>query len=90
MLTRNQFIFLEKKKKEGKDEFCIAQANETMHDIAQKNGICYKVSMIIIIFHLVTLLQWNKNILKASNGEGPIQSAKGLTQKIRKLKINYG
>lgn len=39
LLTRNQYIFLEKKKKEGQGEFCIAQANESVYDIAQRNGI---------------------------------------------------
>ncbi len=39
LLNRNQYIFLEKKKKEGEFEFCIAQANESIYDIAQKNGV---------------------------------------------------
>ncbi len=39
MLTKNQFVFLEKKSKTGDRDFYIAKAGETSYDIAQKNGI---------------------------------------------------
>lgn len=39
LLDKGQYIFLEKKKKEGEHDFCIAEANETMYDIAQKYGV---------------------------------------------------
>ena len=39
ILEKDQFIFLEKKQKEGNRDFCIVEPNETMYDIAQKNGI---------------------------------------------------
>ena len=39
MLTKNQFIFLEKKSKAGAKDFYIARAGETSYDVAQKNGI---------------------------------------------------
>jgi LysM repeat protein len=39
LLDKGQYIFLEKKQKEGKNDFCIAEANETMYDIAQKYGV---------------------------------------------------
>ena len=87
LLTRNQFIFLEKKKKEGKDEFCIAQANESMHDIAQKNGIL--LQSLCDYNHLSSgdnIAVGTKIFLKPVNGEGPIQSAKGSTLKIESSK----
>ena len=39
LLEKDQFIFLEKKSKEGEKDFYIVQQNESLHDIAQKNGI---------------------------------------------------
>ena len=39
LLDKGQYIFLEKKKKEGERDFCIAEANESMYDIAQKYGV---------------------------------------------------
>lgn len=39
ILGKNQYIFLEKKKKEGKIDFCIAAPNETLYDISQKYGV---------------------------------------------------
>jgi LysM repeat protein len=39
LLNKSQYIFLEKKKKEGAQDFCKAEANETMYDIAQKYGV---------------------------------------------------
>ncbi|HEY5372016.1 MAG TPA: glucosaminidase domain-containing protein [Hanamia sp.] len=39
LLKRNQYIFLEKKKKVGDSQFYIAQANESIYDISQKNGV---------------------------------------------------
>ncbi|MEO5908255.1 MAG: glucosaminidase domain-containing protein [Ginsengibacter sp.] len=39
LLDKGQYIFLEKKQKEGKNDYCIAEANETMYDIAQKYGV---------------------------------------------------
>ena len=38
MLEKDQFIFLEKKQKVETDYY-IVQQNETMYDVAQKNGI---------------------------------------------------
>ena len=39
LLDKDQYIFLEKKKKEGDRDYYIAQEKETLYDIAQKNGI---------------------------------------------------
>jgi LysM repeat protein len=39
MLTKNQFVFLEKKAKTGEKDFHIAKAGESFYDIAQANGI---------------------------------------------------
>jgi LysM repeat protein len=39
ILKKDQYVFLEKKQKEGRNEFCIAGTNETLYDIAQKNGV---------------------------------------------------
>lgn len=39
MLTKNQFVFLEKKAKTGEKDFYIAKAGESLYDIAQANGI---------------------------------------------------
>jgi len=39
LLSKDQYIFLEKKQKEGQRDFCVAEANETMYDIAQKYGV---------------------------------------------------
>lgn len=39
LLDKDQYIFLEKKQKEGDRDYYIAQQNETLYDIAQKNGI---------------------------------------------------
>ncbi|MDB5199949.1 MAG: LysM peptidoglycan-binding protein, partial [Chitinophagaceae bacterium] len=39
LLEEDQFIFLEKKSKEGDKDFYIVQNNESLYDVAQKNGI---------------------------------------------------
>ena len=39
LLEEDQFIFLEKKSKEGTTDFYVVQSNETLYDVAQKNGI---------------------------------------------------
>lgn len=39
LLEKDQYIFLEKKQKEGQSDFYILQPNETLYDVAQKNGI---------------------------------------------------
>ncbi len=39
ILQKGQYIFLEKKKKEGQQDFCLTEANETMYDISQKYGV---------------------------------------------------
>ena len=39
LLEKEQFIFLEKKQKEGNRNFCIAEPDESIYDLAQKNGI---------------------------------------------------
>jgi len=39
LLEKDQFVFLEKKQKEGNRNFCIVEPNETLYDVAQKNGI---------------------------------------------------
>ena len=39
LLEDDQFIFLEKKQKEGDKDIYIVQNNESLYDIAQKNGI---------------------------------------------------
>ncbi|MEP6927503.1 MAG: LysM peptidoglycan-binding domain-containing protein, partial [Ginsengibacter sp.] len=39
LLEKDQFIFLEKKQKNGDRDYYIVQQDETMYDVAQKNGI---------------------------------------------------
>lgn len=39
LLEKDQFVFLEKKQKEGNRDFCIVAPDETLYDIAQKNGV---------------------------------------------------
>jgi LysM repeat protein len=39
LLEKDQFIFLEKKQTRGNRDYYIVQQNETMYDVAQKNGI---------------------------------------------------
>ena len=39
LLEEDQFIFLEKKSKEGDKNIYIVQSNESLYDVAQKNGI---------------------------------------------------
>ena len=39
LLDKDQYIFLEKKQKQGDRDYYIVQQNETMYDVAQKNGI---------------------------------------------------
>ncbi|HXS54555.1 MAG TPA: glucosaminidase domain-containing protein [Hanamia sp.] len=39
LLEKDQFVFLEKKQKEGNKNFYVAESDETLYDIAQKNGI---------------------------------------------------
>ena len=39
ILNKGQYIFLEKKQKEGAKDFCIAEPDETLYDIAQQNGV---------------------------------------------------
>jgi LysM repeat protein len=39
LLDKDQFIFLEKKQNHGNRDYYIVQQNETVYDVAQKNGI---------------------------------------------------
>ena len=39
LLDKDQYIFLEKKQKQGDRDYYIVQQNETLYDVAQKNGI---------------------------------------------------
>ena len=39
LLDKDQYIFLDKKKKEGSSDYYIVQHDETLYDVAQKNGI---------------------------------------------------
>ena len=39
LLQKGQYIFLEKKQKEGQQDYCVAQQNETLYDISQKYGV---------------------------------------------------
>lgn len=39
LLQKDQYVFLEKKHKDGNQDFCIAQQNETLYDISQKYGV---------------------------------------------------
>lgn len=45
ILTSNQLIFLQKKSKKGIKEIHIVEENETLHDIAQKEGIQLETMM---------------------------------------------
>lgn len=39
LLQKDQYIFLEKKQKEGQQDFCLAKPNESLYDISQKYGV---------------------------------------------------
>lgn len=39
MLTKNQYVFLEKKPKTGDKDFYVAKGGESLYDIAQANGV---------------------------------------------------
>lgn len=39
LLQKDQYVFLEKKQKEGQQDFCVAQPDETLYDISQKYGV---------------------------------------------------
>lgn len=39
LLEKDQYIFLEKKQKEGDKDYYIVQQGETLYDVAQKNGV---------------------------------------------------
>src|SRR6185312_4354756 len=39
LLEKDQYIFLEKKQKQGDKDYYIVQQNESLYDIAQKNGV---------------------------------------------------
>ncbi len=38
LLEKDQYIFLEKKQKQGDKDYYIVQQNESLYDVAQKNG----------------------------------------------------
>ncbi|MEO9020615.1 MAG: glucosaminidase domain-containing protein [Ginsengibacter sp.] len=39
ILDKGQYLFLEKKQRDGNMDFCIAEPDETLYDIAQRNGV---------------------------------------------------
>jgi len=39
LLTKDMYVYLQKKSKQGKDDYHVVKAGETMHDIAQAEGI---------------------------------------------------
>jgi LysM repeat protein len=39
LLQKDQYVFLEKKQKQGQQDFCVAEPNETLYDISQKYGV---------------------------------------------------
>ena len=39
LLSEDQYVFLEKKSKQGDKDFYVVQKNESLYDVAQKNGI---------------------------------------------------
>lgn len=39
LLEKDQYIFLEKKQKQGDKDYYIIQPNESLYDVAQKNGV---------------------------------------------------
>ncbi len=59
ILKNDQIIFLQKKAKNGDKDFCIVQQNESVHDVAQRNGIQLKY-----------LLAYNQITEKANLAQG--------------------
>ncbi|MBC7383887.1 MAG: LysM peptidoglycan-binding domain-containing protein [Bacteroidia bacterium] len=59
ILKNDQIIFLQKKAKKGDKDFYIVQQNETLHDVAQRNGIQLKY-----------LLEYNQLTEKAIPAQG--------------------
>ncbi len=39
ILEKNQYIFLEKKQKEGATDYCISEPGETLYDLSQRYGV---------------------------------------------------
>src|SRR6185312_7286217 len=39
LLEKDQLIFLEKKRSEGSSDYYITQQDESLYDVAQKNGV---------------------------------------------------
>lgn len=61
ILVKDQYIYLQKKSKQGKDDYHVVKAGETMYDIAQAEGI---------------QLRWLRRRNKMSEGQEPVAGEK--------------
>ena len=66
LLDKDQYIFLEKKQKEGEEDYYIAEANETMYDVAQKNGVILQNLYDYNNLLLMIILRREQNIFKTA------------------------
>ena len=82
LLEKDQFIFLEKKQSHGDHDYDIAQQNETIYDVAQKNGVLLqnlcdfnKISAVDIIYPGTKILlrsgSVNEELTFANTGRQP-------------------
>ena len=81
LLDKGQYIFLEKKKKEGEKDFCIAEPNETLYDIAQKYGVALQS---LYTYNEITaddyMVAGTKIFLKPVNAESSKLKAESITR----------
>jgi LysM repeat protein len=91
LLDKGQYIFLEKKKKEGEKDFCIAETNETMYDIAQKYGV---VLQNLYAYNSLTaddyIVAGTKILLKPANNAESQERITSSTHKVQPKESLYG
>lgn len=87
LLSKNQYIYLQKKSKTGEQDYYIVQPGETMYDVAQKNGIQLQYLLNYNRFQAATLLaEGTKLFLKPV----PNNSKQSKTLKIHRVKEKEG
>jgi LysM repeat protein len=81
LLEKDQYIFLEKKQNHGNQDYYIVQQDETMYDVAQKNGILlqslYEYNKIAAADNIYP---GTKILLRPASGYQPSASVNGRIQ----------
>ncbi len=82
LLDKDQYVFLEKKQKEGDRDYYIVQENETLYDVAQKNGIilqslydCNNISSANNIYPGTKILLRPSSIKQESGTNNPVNNS---------------